>query len=181
VDEVEIELLKKQIDRRINTPMTSSCGRLFDAVSALLGIRGEIEYEGQAAIELEMAADEASEEGFYPFAIENGDTVNIIRLKELLADILSDLIKGIPASTISNRFHNTVAWMVSEICTRLAEETSITKVALSGGVFQNRLLLRKVSTALETTGLTVLTHHQVPSNDGGISLGQAVIAHHISL
>ena len=181
VDRVEVELLKRQIDRRINTPMTSSCGRLFDAVSALLGIRGEIEYEGQAAIELEMAAGEGSDDRFYPYAIDDGEATSIIRLKELLAAILSDLIQGVTASAISNRFHNTVSRMISEICTRLAEETGITKVALSGGVFQNRLLLRRATAALETAGLTPVTHHQVPCNDGGISLGQAVIAHHISL
>ncbi|GAG18023.1 unnamed protein product, partial [marine sediment metagenome] len=154
--------------------------RLFDAVSALLGIRGEIDYEGQAAVELEMVADEGLEDGFYPYYIEDNDNISVIKLGELFEAIMSDLTPGVPASIISTRFHNTVTRMVNEICSRLAEETGITRVALSGGVFQNRLLMRKVTAALETTGLTPLTHHNVPCNDGGISLGQAVIANFTS-
>ncbi len=176
VDEVELDLIKRQVDRRLNTPLTSSCGRLFDAVSALLGIRGQIDYEGQAAVELEMAADEGSEEGIYPFAVEVKDGENVIKLRELFTAIMSDLTQGIPVPVISTRFHNTVAQMVSDVCSRIARETGITKVALSGGVFQNRLLLRKTTTALGATDLTPITHRRVPCNDGGISLGQAVIA-----
>jgi len=180
IDEVKLDLIKRQIDRSINTPLTSSCGRLFDAVSALLGIRGEIDYEGQAAVELEMAADEGTEHRFYPYVIEDNNGISIIRLRELFAAILSDLTQGVSVSTISTKFHNTVALMVSKICSRLAEKTGITRVALSGGVFQNRLLMRKVTAALETAGLAPLIHHRVPCNDGGISLGQAVIANFTS-
>ncbi|MFC1870042.1 carbamoyltransferase HypF [Chloroflexota bacterium] len=180
VDEVELDLIQRQIDRGINTPLTSSCGRLFDAVSSLLGIRRQIDYEGQAAVELEMAADEELVAGAYPFTIETKDDVSIIRLRELFAAIISDLAKGIPTSAISARFHHTVAQIVSEVCSRLTRETGITRVALSGGVFQNRLLLRRAVEALEAAGLTPITHSQVPGNDGGISLGQAVIANFAS-
>ena len=176
VDGVEVEVIQRQIDREINTPLTSSCGRLFDAVSALLGIRRQIEYEGQAAIELEMAADEEVIGSAYPFQIEEQGDIRVIRLKELLAAIIADLTEGTAIATISARFHCTVAQIIVEVCSRLATETGIRQVALSGGVFQNRLLLRRVATALSAAGLTPIIHAQVPCNDGGVSLGQAVIA-----
>jgi len=180
IEKTELDLIKKQIDRSINTPLTSSCGRLFDAVSALLGIREKIDYEGQAAVDLEMATDDSAESGIYPYYIEGNESINVIKVKKLFAAILSDLSRNIPPSIISTRFHNTVAQMVSEICSRMAAGTGITSVALSGGVFQNRLLLRKTTAALKKAGLTPLTHHRVPASDGGISLGQAVIANFTS-
>jgi hydrogenase maturation protein HypF len=176
VDGVEVEVIQRQIDREINTPLTSSCGRLFDAVSALLGIRRQIEYEGQAAIELEMAADEEVIGSAYPFQIEEQGDIRVIRLKELLAAIIADLTEGTAIATISARFHCTVAQIIVEVCSRLTTDTGIRQVALSGGVFQNRLLLRRVATALSAAGLTPIIHAQVPCNDGGVSLGQAVIA-----
>lgn len=180
VDEVELNLIKRQIDRGINTPLTSSCGRLFDAVSALIGIRGQIYYEGQAAVELELAANGGQTNSVYPFTIEIQDEIRTIRLGELFSAIISDLAKSVPTCAISNRFHNTVAQMVSQMCYQIAQETGIATVALSGGVFQNRLLMQKVTAALEAAGLAIITHSQVPCNDGGISLGQAVIANSIS-
>ncbi len=180
VDEVELNLIKRQIDRGINTPLTSSCGRLFDAVSALIGIRGQIDYEGQAAVELELAANGGQTNSVYPFTIEIQDEIRTIRLGELFSAIISDLAKSVPTCAISNRFHNTVAQMVSQMCYQIAQETGIATVALSGGVFQNRLLMQKVTAALEAAGLAIITHSQVPCNDGGISLGQAVIANSIS-
>jgi len=180
VGEQELDIIKQQIERGINTPLTSSCGRLFDAVSALLGIRGQIDYEAQAAVELEMSAYDGEADGAYPFTVEMEDGVGAIRLRGLFSAILSDLSIGVPASVISGRFHNTVAQMVREVCSQIAEDTGINLVALSGGVFQNRLLLRKVTALLDTAGLTAITHSQVPCNDGGVSLGQAVIANYIS-
>ena len=188
VSQVEIEVIKRQIERKINSPLTSSMGRLFDAISALLGIRGEIDYEGQAAVELEMAAyssviatsvsDEAisSAQESYPYGIVEDRGIRIVRLKDLLSAIIEDLQHGVSKGRISVKFHNTVARMANEVCRLIADETGITQVALSGGVFQNRLLLRKTVSLLEGSGLQVLTHRQVPCNDGGISLGQAVIA-----
>ena len=179
VDEVELELIKQQIDKNINTPLTSSCGRLFDAVSALIGVRGQIDYDAQAAIELEMAADDILIEGGYPFTIEPKDGIRIIRLKELFSGIISELSSGVALAKISAKFHNTVARMIVQMCCQLAEQSGINTVALSGGVFQNRRLLQQATTTLTAAGLKVLAHHQVPTNDGGISLGQAVIANNI--
>ncbi len=179
IDPVEIELIKRQIQTGLNSPLNSSMGRLFDAVSALIGVRNEIDYEGQAAVELEMAAyDDCDKVGnkSYPFSIIENEVVNIVQLKELLSTIVEDLYQGISKATISAKFHNTVAQIICQMCQLIAKKTGINQVALSGGVFQNRLLLRKVAVLLESAGFSVLTHKQVPCNDGGISLGQAVIA-----
>jgi hydrogenase maturation protein HypF len=195
VGEVEIEVIKRQVERKINSPLSSSMGRLFDAISALLGIRGEIDYEGQAAVELEMAAyssygeepssviarsvsDEAisGNNESYPYYIIEDEGIRIVRLKDLLSAVIEDLHQGISKGRISVKFHNTVAQMINEMCHLIADETGLSQVALSGGVFQNRLLLRKAFSLLESRGFQVFTHRQVPCNDGGISLGQAVIA-----
>jgi hydrogenase maturation protein HypF len=187
VAEVEMEIIKRQIERKMNSPLNSSMGRLFDAVSALLGIRGEIDYEGQAAVELEMAAyssvvagsgsDEAiSLEGSYPYRIVENEGIRIVYLKDLLSAVLEDLRHGIPRERISARFHEAVARLINEMCRLIAGETGIARVALSGGVFQNRLLFKRTVGLLEGSDFQVLTHSQVPCNDGGVSLGQAVIA-----
>jgi hydrogenase maturation protein HypF len=162
-------------------------GRLFDAVSALIGIRGEIDYEGQAAVELEMAAyashpEEQGNEAIcydeesYPCHIVEDKGVRIVQLGALLSAIIEDLSRGVSKARISVKFHNTVAQMVNEMCQAIASKTSIKQVALSGGVFQNRLLSGKTVSLLERSGFQVYTHKQVPCNDGCTSLGQAVIA-----
>ena len=174
-----LSLLQQQLTRRINCPLTSSAGRLFDAVSALAGVREEIDYEAQAAIELEMLApDEMGEfEGkSYPFSISEHQGTKVVKLGELFYAVVQDVKAQVPIPIISLKFHNTVAQMILEMCKLIAGETGITQVALSGGVFQNRLLLRLATAALQREGFSVLTHHLVPCNDGGISLGQAVIA-----
>jgi hydrogenase maturation protein HypF len=187
VGEVEIEVIKRQIERKINSPLTSSMGRLFDAISALLGIRGEIDYEGQAAVELEMAAhssvtarelDEAisGNNESYPYDIVEDKGIRIVRLRDLFAAVIEDLHQGISKGRISVEFHNTVARMINEMCHLIADETGLSQVALSGGVFQNRLLLRRTVNLLESSGFQVFSHRQVPCNDGDVSLGQAVIA-----
>ena len=161
--------------------MTSSCGRLFDGVSALLNIRNEVDYEGQAAIELEMIAGEGKDTGKrYPFEISEENGIKIVRLQKLFAAILEDVNHGVTKTEISSCFHHSVAHMVARMCQNLARDTGINKVALSGGVFQNRLLLRLTNIYLERAGLTVITHREVPTNDGGISLGQAVIGNFIT-
>ena len=178
----ELEIIKQQIKRGINSPLTSSAGRLFDAVSALAGVRGEIDYEAQAAIELEMVApDGVSESESYPFAIVEHQGMRVVKLGELLSAVVQDVRKQTPNPLISLKFHNTVVQMIVEVCKLMAKDTGITQVALSGGVFQNRLLLRLATAALQREGFNVLTHHLVPCNDGGISLGQAVIAHFASI
>jgi len=182
IDKVEIDIIKKQITQRINSPLTSSCGRLFDAVSALIGFRGEIDYHAQAAIELEMLACDAPDEAdSYPFSITEQEGLSVVRVKDLLAAIVNDLQAGTKSARIATRFHNTIARLTGESCQVISDRTGITQVALSGGVFQNRLLLRKTVSRLEADGFRVFTHRQVPTNDGGISLGQAVIANFASV
>ncbi len=187
VSEIEIGIIKRQIESGLNSPLTSSMGRLFDAVSALMNIRGEIDYEGQAAVELEMAAyachcEEHSDEAIsndkecYPYRIIVDEGMRIVQLRDLLSAIIEDLEQGISSGRISVRFHNTIARMTDEMCRLIADETGINQVALSGGVFQNRLLLRETIKLLENSGFQVFTHRQAPCNDGGISLGQVVVA-----
>ena len=180
IDQYEKEVMKRQIEKKINCPMTSSCGRLFDGVSALIGIRARVDYEAQAAIELEMAApDDFQDTDSYPFSIAEQDGVKVVRLSELFQAIIHDLDNGLPVSTISARFHHTMARIVADMCDRIAAERSLRTVALSGGVFQNRLLLKLTADLLEREGFVVLTHSLVSTNDGGISLGQATIANFV--
>ncbi len=168
--EAERAILERQLARGLNTVPTSSMGRLFDAVAALAGVRQEINYEAQAAIELEMQVADGVEEA-YPFgAGEEIDPAPVIRA------VVQDVRDGVPIGIIAARFHNGVAAMVRDVCGRLRSETGLNEVALSGGVFQNRTLLEKTVALLEEAGFTVYTHRLVPPNDAGISLGQAIIA-----
>ena len=175
--------------RRVNTPLTSSAGRLFDAVAAILGVRDEITYEGQAAIELEQLADPA-ETGAYHASIEAAsgaatamgppgiEPTEPFRASgaDLVAAAVEDLRAGVPREIIAARFHNALSGLIADGCVLLRERHGLSTVALSGGVFQNLLLLQRASARLEAQGFTVLTHSRVPCNDGGISLGQAVVA-----
>lgn len=172
----KISLILQQIDKRINSPLTSSLGRLFDGVAALLGLCPSISYEGEAAVELEMIAN-PKVSGAYDFQIEDEKGQEVIRLKPLWAGILKDLVKELSPAEISGKFHNTIVEMSLSLCQQIARRQGIKRVALSGGVFQNRLLLEKLKSNLRDAGFEVFTHHLVPCNDGGISLGQAVIAH----
>ncbi|MGD0795750.1 MAG: carbamoyltransferase HypF [Dehalococcoidales bacterium] len=176
----ELGLIKNQVEKKINAPLTSSMGRLFDAVAALIGVRGLIQYEAQAAIELEVLARGAeSETGKYPFAAVEQDGVTIIKIRDLLASIISDLQASVPKEVIAVKFHNTVVNMIVDICSQISKKTGLKGVVLSGGVFQNRLLLSKTAPTLEAAGFKVYTHHQVPCNDGCISLGQVVVGNSI--
>jgi hydrogenase maturation protein HypF len=158
----------------INSPLTSSAGRLFDAVAALLDIRDEVTYEGQAAIELEQLAD-PDETGHYTATISDDDVPRIYAV-DLVRSVLIDRAGGVPPAVIAARFHHGVADLIVRTCERLRDRHDLNTVALSGGVFQNVLLLRRSTARLTAAGFNVLTHHQVPPNDGGISLGQAVVA-----
>lgn len=169
----EQRVLRRMIERRVNTPLTSSCGRLFDAVAALIGLRGEATYEAQAAIELEMVScTNAGENAIYPFVLDGEN----VRVGPLLAQIVADVQAGIPAGVIGRRFHHTLAEMVRTVCMLVRKREGLTAVALSGGCWQNRLLLSATVSRLRASGFTVYTHRQAPANDGGISLGQAVVA-----
>ena len=157
-----------------NSPLTSSAGRLFDAVSAALGIRYRVNYEGQAAIELEQLAD-PQERRAYPCSVEEGEPFRLAGA-DLVRAAVADLSAGVGLALIAARFHNGLAGAVVAGCERVRASSGINQVALSGGVFQNVLLLGRVLDGLEHEGFEVLVHSRVPPNDGGISLGQAVVA-----
>ncbi|MGC8837341.1 MAG: Sua5/YciO/YrdC/YwlC family protein, partial [Anaerolineae bacterium] len=171
------DLLRGQLERRVNCPLTSSMGRLFDAVSALLGVCTRITYEAQAAVELEMRAHVfggAGDPPPYPFRLDERE--GVVRLEDLWAALWAEAAAGRPPEEVAWRFHRTVAEMTLAACRWIAQETGLRTVALSGGCYQNRLLLRLTVPALERAGFRVLLHRQVPANDGGVSLGQAAIA-----
>ena len=183
IDPNEAGVILCQLERGLNAPLTSSCGRLFDAVSAIAGVRGTVEYEAQAAIELEMLAPPDARVAampLYPFSIEEEKGAHVVRLGELIEAVVNDAQQGTTPATISGRFHNTVVAIIIEMCRELRRETGISTAALSGGVFQNRLLFRLSVAALEREGFQVLTHRLVPANDGGLSLGQAVVGHFVA-
>jgi hydrogenase maturation protein HypF len=159
----------------INAPLTSSAGRLFDAAAAILGVRDAINYEGQAAVELEQLADPA-ESGAYRAGLRAGQGPFQACGADLLHAMVEDLTDRVPAPVIAARFHHGVAALIEAGCVLLRERHGLGTVALSGGVFQNMLLLHATVSRLEARGFAVLTHSRVPCNDGGISLGQAVIA-----
>lgn len=164
-------LLRSQLEKKINTPQTSSLGRLFDAAAALAGVRQAVNYEAQAAIEFEALADEA-EAGAYPFTWEQAE----VRVRSAVEALVADVLAGVPLPKISARFHNGLAEVCRTACLEARERFGINEVALSGGVWQNLTLLRRVLSLLDEAGLTIYIHHQVPTNDGGLSLGQAIIA-----
>ena len=160
----------------LNTPRTSSMGRLFDAVAALAGVRDDALYEGQAAIELEAIA-EPSADGAYAFDIvEDTGGALVVDPAPVLEALLDDIAAGTTAPTISARFHRAVVDVVVRACTGLAPELGVRHVALAGGVFMNRLVVRGCVLGLREAGLEPLTHLGLPANDGGVSFGQAVIA-----
>jgi hydrogenase maturation protein HypF len=165
--------LRRMIETGTNTPETSSMGRLFDAVSSLLGLRNSVNYEGQAAIELEGIADKDCIEG-YEFEFTAGE--NIIGAETVIRRAVEDLLDGYPPQTVSARFHFGVASLIWKIARHVRDERGLNRVALSGGVFQNMLLLGNVCRMLRRDGFEVLTHSRVPANDGGISFGQAAVA-----
>ena len=166
-------VLARMIERGLNSPPTSSLGRLFDAAAALVGLRGEALYEGQAAIELETIAERESAP--YPFALTDGAPFQI-GVGPTIEAIVGDLRGGAPAGEIAGRFHATVASFLAAACARARAATGIATVALSGGVFQNQLLLARLVRLLAADGFQVYANRRVPANDGGISLGQAAVA-----
>lgn len=174
MEATELALVRRMMAAKVNCPLTSSCGRLFDAVSALLGVRGVVNYEGQAAIELEMLAAEGVDE-VYDWSPPSGYPI-IIDPAPVLRGVVSDLRRGVEVAVISAKFHNTIADITVGVSRAARERTGINRVALSGGVFQNTYLLGRTLDGLERHGFEALSHHQVPTNDGGIALGQALIA-----
>jgi hydrogenase maturation protein HypF len=172
----ERQLLFKMLERGINAPLTSSCGRLFDAVSALLNVRSRVSYEGQAAIELEAMAEQAKTGVVYSFEITESPDGLILDLRPALRDLLDDLGDEIPRPWIARSFHNTVAAATAEMCNKIRSANGRNQVVLSGGVFQNKLLAEGTVSRLVEAEFQVYTHRLVPPNDGGLALGQAVVA-----
>jgi hydrogenase maturation protein HypF len=167
------QVLEQMIARNVNSPLTSSLGRLFDAVAALLGLRTTVVYEGQAAIELEMFSE--PDEQSYPFSIE-GEAPAILDIVPAIQAMVQDLQYGVSIPRVAGRFHTTIAEMLVAGCERVREQSGLQKVALSGGAFQNRLLLEGIVTRLQARSFQVYTNRRVPPNDGGLSLGQAAVA-----
>jgi hydrogenase maturation protein HypF len=172
----KITLIEQMIDKSINSPLTSSCGRLFDSVAALLGMRHTVSFEGQAAAELEMLLEpDNTDSSSYPFEIIKAeDKPWLLPVKPIITCIVEDILENIPSQFISRRFHNTLAALFARVCQEIREQKNINSVVLSGGVFQNLNLLRQVKSSLEILSFDVYAHEQVPTNDGGLSLGQAV-------
>jgi hydrogenase maturation protein HypF len=167
----ERSVLQAQLERSLNTPLTSSVGRLFDAASAILGICHEASFEGEPAILLEAVASD-TEKGCYDW----GMLETSIPTRPLLTAMLKDIQNKVPTPIIASRFHNSIIQLVKDVCTTIEKQTGIRTIVLSGGVWQNMYLLSRILPLLETSGFRVLIHHQVPTNDGGVSLGQAVVA-----
>jgi len=175
-----LTMLDKMIDRSLNSPLSSSCGRWFDAFAAALGLHSErIDYEGQAAMALEILAtpDFAEQQPYQQaWSIRRCGELSIVSWQGLWRAVLSDLGNGIDKSRIAARIHQSLITATVELLLELSQRTATNRIVLSGGVFQNRLLLEGVSQQLQEHGKTVLTPGRYPMNDGGVALGQAVVA-----
>jgi hydrogenase maturation protein HypF len=174
IPEEQRRIVSGMLARSLHTVSTSSCGRLFDAVAAMLGLASEVSFEGQAAIALESIAD-PSIEGHYDFAVTENDPL-IVDLRPTIASIVRDLQSGKTSPVVASRFHNTLSAAIVEVCTRVRIEESVRRICLSGGSFQNIYLLRRTVSSLLRAGFEVFLQSLVPPNDGGMALGQAVIA-----
>jgi hydrogenase maturation protein HypF len=169
-------ILDQMLEKNLNAPLTSSCGRLFDAVSAILGVCRDVTFEAQAAIELEMHVDDRIS-SYYDQVISDFDTFseNII-LTELIKCVVNDYLNRSSVSKIAAKFHNTLAQLIVRIAMEVRSTTRLNKVALSGGVFQNMFLFDRVIKELKEKNFEVITHTLVPANDGGLALGQIAVA-----
>jgi len=175
--EHSLEVVDTQLKLGTNAPLTSSMGRLFDAVASLAGIRHAVNYEAQAAIELEAIADPA-ETGAYSFGLTREEEGWIIDPVPVIRAIVEDLRHKIECPIIAARFHNGLAEIVRHLAYAFSDQQGASRIVLSGGVWQNMFLLQRTLELLGKDGVTVYVHHQVPANDGGLSLGQAAIAIH---
>jgi hydrogenase maturation protein HypF len=174
----DVRLVRRMIERQIHSPPTSSAGRLFDAVAALLGLRARVSFEGQAAMELEALASTSAVGGSYPFELTRTETDGplVVDTRPLVAAVADAQARGGAPADIARRFHRTIAQIVLAVVLRIHEQTAIGDVVLSGGVFMNMLLLQESVGLLGAAGLRVHTHTRVPPNDGGLSLGQLAVA-----
>jgi len=172
--------LLKMMKENINSPLTSSCGRLFDAVAALIGVRREVNYEGQAAIELEAIIGDCNDPLSYPVDLKRGSPPNNactqIHTRPMFENLIRDLQSHVPAPVISRRFHSGVVEAFARAAELVRDDSALNRVCLSGGSFQNAFLLEHLTTRLASSGFEVFSHSEVPTGDGGLSLGQAIIA-----
>jgi len=166
----ERQALRIQLERGLNSPRTSSMGRLFDAAAAMAGVRQRVNYEAQAAIEFEAALDQ-QETGAYQFDIQE----EVVGVREAVLGLLADVSSGVSIPKIAARFHNGLVELSRQVCAEIRSQTGISEVALSGGVWQNMTLLERTTSNLRKDGFVVYIHNQVPTNDGGLSLGQAMV------
>jgi hydrogenase maturation protein HypF len=170
------------LERRFRTPLTSSAGRLFDAVASLVGVRDRVSYEGQAAVELEWLASRGAPAGSYPLLIDQAraegpsEAPLVVDTRPLIAAVVEDVGRQVEPAVIARRFHSTLVEVIASVCARLRESTGLGAVVLSGGVFLNALLTTEVGARLTADGFRVYRHRLVPPNDGGLSLGQLAIA-----
>jgi hydrogenase maturation protein HypF len=169
----ERKVLARQIDGRINAPLTSSIGRLFDAASAIAGVCQEAVYEAQAAIEFEAVAA-ADERGAYRFDLSD----DVLDPAPALRELVREVRLGESVGRISARFHNGLVAATAAVCHSVGREYGIDRVALSGGVWQNRYLATRVVRRLTGEGFEVFSHRRVPAGDGGLALGQLMVAVH---
>jgi hydrogenase maturation protein HypF len=172
VDRRDLQVVCTMIDRRLNAPLTSSAGRLFDAVAALVGLRAAANFEGQAAMELEAIAAGTAPAGAYPFGSNSPE----IDTRPLIAAVAADVRRDVLPAFIARRFHTTVVDLIAATCDRIRSETGLSVVALSGGCFQNAILLGESVERLTQDGFRVNRHRLVPPGDGGLCLGQLVVA-----
>jgi hydrogenase maturation protein HypF len=172
---LEVGILQRQLGGGVNAPLTSSAGRLFDAVAAALGVCRRRTYEGQPAVELEMAAHE-TEDGFYPAPLKVEQETLVLDTLTIFRRVVEDYWQGVEVPRIAARFHHSLARLLAAACETVREQTGLATVALSGGVWQNALILTRLQERLEPRGFEVLTHTLTPPNDGSISLGQVAVA-----
>jgi hydrogenase maturation protein HypF len=178
MDTRRLDVVLQMIEREVNSPRTSSCGRLFDAVAALVGLRGAVNYEAQAAIELEMAARDSEAETAYPMDLNAQGATWQVGTKPLFDWLLKDIRQKASMADMSRKFHNGLALVFVDVAERIRDKTKLNRVCLSGGCFLNALLLETMIAELKERLFEVYFHTEVPAGDGGISLGQAVIAGH---
>jgi len=173
----KITIITNLIKRKVNSPLTSSAGRLFDAVSTILGLRETINYEGQAAIELEMLSRD-QRTSFYPFKIIEKEGTFVVDMLPLVKTIVEKKLQGESKKLIATEFHWTLAQIILKMCELIRKKQKLNKVVLAGGVFQNNLLLKQTMSLLQNSDFEVIPPGIIPVNDGGISLGQAVVGYH---
>jgi hydrogenase maturation protein HypF len=175
---VALRTAERMLERRLNTPLTSSMGRLFDAFAALIGLRDHVSYEGQAAMELEWLAMQASPDETYPFDLVCGSSLDAMEIdtRPLIRAGAEDLVRHTASAVMARRFHSTLVEVIAAVVGRLRQTTGLEVVVLSGGVFMNALLTEEVDRRLQSDGFRVHRHRLVPPNDGGLSLGQLAVA-----